>query len=224
MRHQIGRTVGRLLIVGGLFILYQLVAAFVLAPSLIRPQTALANAVWFTVLFGGLLLAVWQVYQRFLKTESPQVYGLRRLDWPVARYMALMVAALVLIQVASSLLVSWQVTPEAENQTDLIKMMQQSPLPMVLITVVGAPPAEELLFRGLLMHCLPHQDRVGWRVASSALSALLFGLAHTGFDDPLNLAIYVAMGGVFAATYAYTRDLRYDIGLHFLNNFVALFL
>ncbi|WP_225048054.1 CPBP family intramembrane glutamic endopeptidase [Lacticaseibacillus kribbianus] len=224
MRRQVGLTIGRLFIVAGLFILYQLVSAFVLAPNLIRPQTVTASALWFTVLYGGLLLALWRVYQFFLRDDKPQLYGLRRFDAPVARFMALMVAALVLVQVASSLLISWQVTPEAQNQADLIEMMQQAPLPMVLITVVGAPPVEELLFRGLLMHSFPHQDRVGWRVASGVTSSVLFGLAHTGFTDPLNLVIYVAMGGVFAATYAYTRDLRYDIGLHFLNNFAALFL
>nr|WP_246287294.1 CPBP family intramembrane glutamic endopeptidase [Lacticaseibacillus absianus] len=95
---------------------------------------------------------------------------------------------------------------------------------MVLITVVGAPPVEELTFRGLLMHSFPHQDQPRWRWLSGAIGALLFGLAHTGFTDPLNLLIYTGLGAVFTAVYAVTGDLRYSIGLHFLNNLAALFL
>ena len=140
------------------------------------------------------------------------------------RFMGLMVLALVVIQLLNSVAISLHWTAESANQDALMQLLQQAPLAMVLVAVVGAPPVEELIFRGLLMHSLPHLERRGWLIAAGTVSAVVFGLLHAGPNEPYNMCSYIAMGAVFAATYGYTKDIRYSIALHFLNNFAALFL
>ncbi|WP_125702582.1 CPBP family intramembrane glutamic endopeptidase [Lacticaseibacillus daqingensis] len=220
----IRQVLGRGLMTAGMFLVYQLVTAVVLVPSLIGRPSTLLNAALFTAAFGGLIWFLAIVYTQWLAAEKSAHFGLRGMDFGKAKLLFLAVLAMVVIQAASVAMITLHWTPEAENQTELINFFNQAPLPMVLITVVGGPPVEEFVFRGLLMHSFPHQDQRAWRWLSGSVSALLFGLAHTGFDDPLNLAVYVALGAVFTAVYARTGDLRYSIGLHFLNNFAALFL
>lgn len=73
---------------------------------------------------------------------------------------------------------------------------------------------EEILFRGLLFRLLEY--RVGTWLAI-AVSALIFGLVHLA--NPLGslmgaVGIALEAGILFAAVYAYTRNLWVGIGLH----------
>ncbi|MCI1986265.1 MAG: CPBP family intramembrane metalloprotease [Lactobacillus sp.] len=222
----IGKFLGRFAAVVALFGLYTLAEGISIAPTIVTHGQAgpVVVAVVFAVAFGGLVYLLASVYRYFLRFERPQPYGPRRLDKQVVRFMVGMVIALAVTQTlnALGLLLHW--TQEASNQEYLAKLLQQAPLAMVLVAVVGAPAVEELLFRGLLMHSFPHQDQPRWVWLSGSVSAVVFGLAHASLSEPFALLVYTAMGAVFAATYAYTKDIRYSIALHFLNNFVALFL
>lgn len=222
----IGRFVVRIGITAGMFILYSIAQVIIMLPGLARKgsESAVLDALVFLIVFGLLIWLAYWLYSRFLKREHNSGYGLQKWDRRSGRFFAWMMLALILIQVAYGVLTSIHVLPPSQNQSELMDLMHQSPLPMVLMSVIGAPPVEELIFRGLLMHAFPHQDTVKWRWISGTVSALVFGFAHTGFSDPLNLILYTAMGATFAAVYAYTKDIRYSIGLHFLNNFVSVFL
>lgn len=219
-------TLKRLGIVLLMFIAYSYAELMVLLPTVRSHGRAstLTVAGLFIIVFGILLLLLWRLYQWFLSKEEAAHWHRRVLDWKMVGFTAAMVVLMYAVQIGGGMLQASGAAAQPQNQSNLLNLMQQAPLAMSLIACVGGPAVEELLFRGLLMHSFPHQERVGWRIVAGILSSMLFGLAHTSFSDPLNWAIYSALGAVFALTYSYTGDLRYSIFLHFLNNFVALML
>lgn len=221
----VGKFLGRVATVVGMFFLYSIAEAVAMIPGLMKGQQPwwLVGGV-FLVTFGALIYFCYTVYQYFLRHESPQVYGNHRFDRKTLRFLLIMIGVLVLVQIINYIVVDTGITPEAANQTDLMELMQKVGAPMALIAVLGAPPVEEFIFRGLLMHCFPHQETVKWRIISGTVSTLVFATAHTLPTDFLNWLMYAGMGATFTATYAYTKDIRYSMGLHFLNNFVATFL
>ncbi len=220
------KSLGRLAAVVGVFALYSIADLVSMAPSLLTggKASALVIGVVFAVTFGGLIYLLASMYRYFLRSETPSLFGPRRPDKHVWRFMAGMVMALVVVQTLSSVAVNLHWVAESENQNALMQLLQKAPLAMTLTAVVGAPPVEELLFRGLLMHSFPHLERREWLWSASIVSAVVFGLMHAGPSEPISMLIYIAMGAIFTATYAYTKDIRYSIALHFLNNFVALFI
>lgn len=219
-------TLKRLGIVLLLFIGYSYAEYMVLVPTIRSHGRAgtLEIAGLFTVVFGVLLIVLWRAYQWFLSKEQASHWHRKPLDLKMVGFMALMVILMYAVQLVGGLLQMRGATSEPANQSSLLALMQQAPLAMTLIACVGGPAVEELLFRGLLMHSFPHQERIGWRIAAGILSSMIFGLAHTSFTDPLNWVLYSALGAVFAFTYAYTGDIRYSMFLHFLNNLAALML
>lgn len=219
------KLLGRALLTMLAFVAYSFAQSLALVPTLMTKGQASAVEVAgvFVVVFGALLWGLWRLYQRFLAKEPQgKQWGLKRLDRQTLGFTVLMTVLLMLIQIGGGYLQLRHITAEPANQSALLQLMQQAPLAMVLIACVGGPAAEELIFRGLLMHCFPHQDQTRWRALSGLVSAVIFGLAHSGFSDPLNWLIYAGLGAVFAATYAHTKDLRYSLVLHFLNNLAAL--
>ncbi|WP_390407308.1 CPBP family intramembrane glutamic endopeptidase [Lacticaseibacillus jixiensis] len=222
----IGKFIGRIATVVGCFALYALAQTVAVLPTMIGggKTSATVIAVVFGISFGGLIYLLASIYRYFLRSERPQLYGPLRPTRKTWRFMLLMVVLLVAIQVVASIATSTHAIPESNNQESIMTSMQQAPLAMALVAVIGAPPVEELLFRGLLMHSFPHQDQKQWVWVSGIVSAAVFGLLHSGFKDPANWLVYSALGGVFVLTYAKTKDIRYSMALHFLNNFAALFL
>jgi len=86
----------------------------------------------------------------------------------------------------------------------------------IVMVVVGAPIAEELLYRGVLFHALEPM----WGMQRAALgSGLIFGLVHleVGTFFPLGF-----LGYLLARAYAQSRSLWLPIFLHSVNNWIAL--
>lgn len=89
--------------------------------------------------------------------------------------------------------------------------------PMVLVvlglsTVVAAPLAEELFFRGFLFGAL--RERMGV-VAALVLSGLVFGLVHI---EPSVIVPFWAVGALFAWIYHRSGSLWTTIGAHAIFN------
>lgn len=165
-------TLKRLGIVLLLFIGYSYAEYMVLVPTLRSHGRAgtLEVAGLFTVVFGILLLLLWGTYQWFLSKEKADHWHRQPLTLKTAGFTALMVILMYAVQLAGGLLQMRGATGEPANQSSLMAIMQQAPLAMTLIACVGGPAVEELLFRGLLMHSFPHQEKksVGawWRLSS----------------------------------------------------------
>jgi membrane protease YdiL (CAAX protease family) len=84
----------------------------------------------------------------------------------------------------------------------------------ILIMVLCAPVAEELLFRKLL---IDRTAKYGEGI-SVLFSALFFGLFHGNLNQ---FAYAFVLGAVFGFIYVKTRNIKYTIFLHMLINFMG---
>ncbi|GAX02430.1 CAAX amino protease [Secundilactobacillus pentosiphilus] len=81
-----------------------------------------------------------------------------------------------------------------------------------------SPIAEELLFRGYLMNAFFKPDRFWLPIF---VSAILFSLAHAS-TTIVSYLIYMTLGFFLAYTYRRTQNLAASIGLHMINNLIAM--
>lgn len=81
-----------------------------------------------------------------------------------------------------------------------------------------SPFAEELLFRGYLMNAFFKPDRFWLPIF---VSAILFSLAHAS-TTIISYLIYMTLGFFLAYTYRRTKNLAASIGLHMINNLIAM--
>ncbi|KRM71320.1 hypothetical protein FC34_GL001800 [Lacticaseibacillus brantae DSM 23927] len=207
-----------------MFGVYSLFAqTLVFLPGMVAAKntdTTVPTAIVFIIVFGGLIYLLYSIAANWRRHDgelSPTNLTTNRV-----RLFLLMIVALIAIQFIGGLMTSTGITQEATNQKALLELSKQFPVALALIAVVGAPPVEEFIFRALLMNSFPDTSRT-WRIVRVAVSAIVFGLVHAP-TEPLNFLIYAGMGLVFAYTFERTGDIRYSIGLHFLNNFFALFI
>ena len=104
-----------------------------------------------------------------------------------------------------------------DSQQEVVKMMQENDDPvalalMVLMACIGAPIAEEVVFRGYLY---PAVKRLANIPVSVVFSALLFGAVHTNLGALLPLTI---LGILLALAYEFTGSLWAPIAIHFCFN------
>ncbi|KRN97689.1 hypothetical protein IV57_GL001613 [Companilactobacillus kimchiensis] len=92
---------------------------------------------------------------------------------------------------------------------------------LIIFTIFVAPILEEIIFRGIFMN---------WFFLNSPLisilaSGLIFGYVHAPFDastDWIYALSKILLGIVLAGVYYRTKNIKADITVHFLNNFLAI--
>ena len=93
-------------------------------------------------------------------------------------------------------------------------------LPLALLIFAALPAfVEELIFRGILMSKLM---KVSGNVHFGVIvSAMLFAAMHM---QPWNLLPMIGLGAVLGYLYYYTKDIRYNMLMHFLYNGIQIVL
>lgn len=93
---------------------------------------------------------------------------------------------------------------------------------LVIFSVIVAPILEEIIFRGIFMNWF----FVNSPLISVLLSGIFFGYVHAPFGtgtDWIYALSKVLLGIVLAGVYYRTKNIKADITVHFLNNFLAIF-
>jgi len=131
----------------------------------------------------------------------------------------IVVGSLIVMYVYFAALAAFGVEPD----TDLPEGVFDYAGPFIVVFVLSvlvAPPVEEIFFRGFIFGGL----RGRWGVVLAALaSGALFGLAHVGNPGTFYLLPPVAaVGAVFAFGYVYTRSIIPCIAAHFLFNLLQV--
>ena len=107
-----------------------------------------------------------------------------------------------------------------ENQQLIEEIFLRSPISMAISGVIIAPISEELIFRGIFFNLFYKSEAKYGKIFIILSSSLVFGLIHETTPS-LSLVYYSMIGAVLGITYLYTKDIRYSIFLHFVNNAVA---
>jgi membrane protease YdiL (CAAX protease family) len=135
--------------------------------------------------------------------------GWRRMAWFVG---------LTVVCLLGQQAIAWvqaQLGVEAQEQEVLVQAATQSGPIFFFAVAIGAPVAEELVFRRILFAGLARLNRpVAWGVAT-----VVFALVHFNFPA---LLLYVWMALCFTLAYERTGSVWGAIGVHAVNNGVAV--
>ena len=144
----------------------------------------------------------------------------KKLLW-AAGYIALMLAINPLYEVLMAALGVESRVDNLRNQRMVMEMLQRAPLMMTTYIVLFAPILEELLLRGIFFQSFGSIENCGKRWLLLVLSAFVFGSLHS---PPVHydFLLYFAMGLVLGAAYLHTKDLKYPILIHMVNNALGL--
>ena len=144
--------------------------------------------------------------------------GLRRPHGlPAGALLALALAVVLYAFAADAVLTAWH---GSSGLRWTFMTMGTTALPYLLVLSVGAPLAEEFLFRGwLLAGLLRH-----WRPWSAILVSGLFWADLHMFADPLKALLLFAPGILFAWLRVRTGSIWPPVMLHMLLNSFAIFL
>ena len=174
----------------------------------------------------ALLIYVWR--QPATSAERRYAYQQMRRPQTWALSIATAVALFAGTTLVTWLLHTWGMAPSPANLAVIRAALAQSPIFVVLFTVVAAPLYEELLFRRVLFGRL---WKAGRPVLGMWLSGFAFALSHEvpGLGQgPLAatlclVLVYAAMGASFAWLYKKTGSLWAAVLAHAVNNALALF-
>ena len=144
----------------------------------------------------------------------------KKLLW-AAGYIALMLAINPLYEMLMAALGVESSVDNLQNQRMVMEMLQRAPLTMAAYIVLFAPVLEELLLRGIFFQSFGSIENRGKCWLLLVLSAFVFGSLH-GLPVHYDFLLYFAMGLVLGAAYLHTKDLKYPILIHMVNNALGL--
>ncbi|KRL68084.1 CPBP family intramembrane glutamic endopeptidase [Companilactobacillus versmoldensis] len=109
------------------------------------------------------------------------------------------------------------------NVDALQTLGQNSQILLVFSVLVVSPIFEEILFRGIMMNWF----FVNRPFVSILISGIIFGFAHAPISNNMDW-IYalskILLGILLAIVYYRTKNIKADISVHFLNNFLSIVL
>lgn len=109
----------------------------------------------------------------------------------------------------------------SNNQELLQKIANKATILFFIYTAFLAPIFEEFIFRGLFFNIFFTKENKLNFWLGIFFNGFLFGFLH---DPSLSKSsvVYITMGMILALVYLKTKDLRYSIIVHILNNCVAV--
>lgn len=165
------------------------------------------------------IIAMWSGYTSQLKKYNPRNFDQKpHFNWPNVGKAVLGVIAMLVLQISFSMLMG---PAQPDNQVALNQIgASGSPLFYLMVAVV-APIIEEIIFRGYLVNLVLVKDTKLNRLISILIGGLVFGLLHEPHFS-LFFVVYGGMGVILTAVYIYTKDLRYSIVVHIVNNVLSI--
>lgn len=132
---------------------------------------------------------------------------------------------IIIIAVVLTVLINLATIPFMKETNDNVKALEliakNNIAILIIFTIFVAPVLEEILFRGIFMNWF----FVDHPLISVLASGLLFGYVHAPFStstDWIYALSKILLGIVLAAVYYRTKNIKADITVHFLNNFLAI--
>ncbi len=171
------------------------------------------------ILAGALSLVAWR-YGRQLQINNPRRFGRVKLTARRAAQFALIFVLLIAFQMLWSFLIAHHILATPNNQKAVEADQAVLPIWNAFFSVVLAPIFEELIFRGIFMNYFFNRDNRLNNFLAVVVSGFVFGYAHELHFD-VTWVMYSVLGCFLAYSYMHFRDIRYSIGLHFLNNFLS---
>ncbi|ANZ32930.1 intramembrane glutamic endopeptidase MroQ [Staphylococcus carnosus] len=125
----------------------------------------------------------------------------------------------LIYQVIASLINQFvfKVDQPSPNTTGIMRMIQDAPIFIVLVTIAG-PLLEEFVFRKVIFGNIFEKlkgNKVIRFIIAATVSSALFATAH---NDPSFIIIYFGMGFILSGFYVYSKRIAVPICIHILMN------
>ncbi|HLR18649.1 MAG TPA: CPBP family intramembrane glutamic endopeptidase [Staphylococcus sp.] len=134
--------------------------------------------------------------------------------WAIIGYVAVMIYQVIAGMINMYVFGAPQTSPNTER---LMKVAQEIPLFIILISVVG-PILEEFVFRKVIfgeLYNVMKGNKTFKFIIAATVSSIIFSAAHS---DPSFFIIYFGMGFIFSALYVYTKRIWVPILVHIMQN------
>lgn len=107
------------------------------------------------------------------------------------------------------------------NQASLEEIQSNAGPIFNLLIVIVAPICEEIIFRGMFFNIIFVEENFWNKLFGIIASGFLFAYVHDPHMSKF-IILYWIMGSILAWTYLSTKDLRYSILAHMLNNLMGI--
>lgn len=109
----------------------------------------------------------------------------------------------------------------SQNQEALNEVQSRSNAIFNILLVIVAPICEEIIFRGMFFNTFFPEENSWSQIIGIITSGFVFAWCHDPSFSKF-IFVYWMMGSVLAWTYVWTKDLRYPILAHILNNLLSV--
>lgn len=167
--------------------------------------------------FGVAISVVIYCYRKYAQPPKRSFTG-RNISMIFMAYGAFL-AIEVILQLLNQAVYHQQSTA---NNDVIYQLMSTNRLTLILMgftAVFCSPILEETVFRGFLIGAFFKRNA---KVAPMIVSGVLFAIPHMEDLNIFSFLVYASLGGILAFLYIRTNDIRVPIGLHFLNNLIAM--
>ncbi|GAY73386.1 CPBP family intramembrane glutamic endopeptidase [Lentilactobacillus kosonis] len=167
----------------------------------------------------ALSIVGWRYYRQ-LDTANPRGFSHKSMTANKLWFMLALFIGMMIFQYGWAWLISSGIINMPENQTAVAEQSLKMPIWNGIYSILLAPIFEELIFRGIYMNYFFNKDNRLNNILAMVTSALIFGFAHEMQFD-LNWIMYSILGLFLSYSYIHYRDIRFNIGLHMLNNLAS---
>jgi len=133
----------------------------------------------------------------------------------------LLITCILILSVGVSSIESYYGYTDQSKKLDAMLLIFKNNKPILFFTVATAALVEELFFRGYLMprlHIILKSS-----LAAVLISSVLFGFAHAGFNNVVQMINAGFIGLISAVYYQKYRNLNVLIASHFIIDIIAIF-
>lgn len=210
----------RILLFISFFVLIQLPPMLLLGFQKLPTNSIAGRSLLAVGYLAGYGLVIWLVWLALKRVTSGPVW--RPLSGPDWRMIAIGWIGFFVIEIGLNMLnqLLFSQTETANNQAiiNLLKSDHWTFYLLMFSGVIMSPILEELLFRGYLINAFFKPDQFWWPVL---LSGVAFSIGHAS-SNLVSFLIYACLGAILATVYLKTKNLTTSIGVHMLNNAIAM--
>lgn len=184
----------------------------------------IGNYVVAAVYLLGFFIFIWLARFAYRKYGR---YEVKRVTWQNVKMIVLAWVGFILLEIVLGNLnrVVYHVT-QTDNNQEIQTLLTSNHLTFILMgftAIFCSPILEETIFRGYLITAF-FKSSSKW--LPIVVSAVAFAFPHMDPDlahfNVISFLTYAILGGVLAYLYITTKNLKVSIGLHFLNNLIAV--
>lgn len=185
-----------------------------------RMKLNFLSAFILALISAGVIWLLFFVYKHQLKQENDWFFNAKP-HWNIHRILFALGMFFLLMVWQVSFVRLFGGNQTSANQAELEEIRRQSSSIFNILLVVIAPFCEEIIFRGMFINTFfPVESKTNkWLavITSGFVFAYLHDPSFTKF-----IYLYWIMGCILAWTYVSTKDLRYSILVHLLNNLIGV--